>query len=76
MSIHGFAVGPRWPALLESYAYSSNLANPDWGWEFLRRSQSYRRDARRFGCLTSRPVPGAGHLQVSRTRRRQPQAEV
>ena len=76
MSNHGFTVGPRWPASQASYAYLSDLANPDWAWEFLRRSEAYGTEARRFGCLTTWQVPGARDLRVSRMRRRQTQAEA
>lgn len=76
MSNHGFTVGPRWPASLASYAYLSGLANPDWAWEFLRRSGTYSLEARRFGYLTAWQVPGAVSLRVSRLRRRQIQAEA
>jgi hypothetical protein len=40
------------------------LASPAWAREFLRRSPSYARDARRHGCLTARPrlsVTGVVH---------------
>ena len=76
MSIHGFTVGPRWPTAQTSYDYLSHLAHPAWAWEFLRRSPRYCLDARRHGYVRARPLPGVIDTHVSRSRRRQLQAEA
>lgn len=41
---HARMTGTAWDRRKEDYAYTRELDDPGWAWEFLRRNEAYRRD--------------------------------
>jgi hypothetical protein len=75
MVLHGFAVGPKWPARGIDYDYLLPLVKQDWAWEVLRRIAEYCRDAREDGCIAPVQMPEQPSISMSHATRRSPKAE-
>jgi Uncharacterized conserved protein (DUF2285)/Family of unknown function (DUF6499) len=43
---HARMTGTAWDRRKEDYAYTRELDDPGWAWEFLRRNEAFRRDCR------------------------------
>lgn len=66
---HAHMIGTAWDKTLDDYSYMRELDLPGIAWEFLRRNQALKRDARASG--TCQPIPikhvsGACYLRCRR----------